>query len=106
MDADYPEHLDEHSFWAERDMSAVARDSSVGRAEDCRGFHQVVILRSPVQIRLAGELFFFMFVADPAIYHLWHLIGRFTQIHIEKKTLENTFGHIGHSVCGCVCVFD
>ena len=36
----------------------ISRDSSVGRAEDCSGsWHIKAILRSVVQIRLAGIIF-------------------------------------------------
>ena len=39
----------------------ISRDSSVGRAEDCR-VDKTVILRSVVQIRLAGVYFFQIYV--------------------------------------------
>ena len=46
-----------------------SRDSSVGRAEDCR-VHITVILRSVVQIRLAG-MYFFIFRGSTHVYAMY-----------------------------------
>ena len=50
-----------HIHWYEQVVcvSCSSGDSSAGRAEDCRWMHCAVILRSVVQIRLAGTVILF-----------------------------------------------
>ena len=43
-----------------RSLNQLTRDSSVGRAEDCSCY--LAILRSPVQIRLAGSFYKMIFL--------------------------------------------
>ena len=69
-----------------------SRDSSVGRAEDCR-VCTTVILRSVVQIRLAGMVLL-IFKASTHVCRLMqecmllHILIFFSNIHLQRKPVN------------------